>query len=428
MAELSCQTSNVPDTRRVTRLVIISQVLFTAGHSLTTGGFLSYFIYEFEPSAMFMAAIQIAPETSEAMSFVTRYLLAVVPSRKWVWVATLLVARISALMIPFTAIFFPESLHAQALLVIMAAIIGWHIAQGVAYCCYISWLSDLVPEFNWGKFFAKRRIASLGVSIVVPTIAGLYRSRRLSSLSPDWQIGSYVIIFVTGGLLVVMSILPMLWLPDRPVQHTQAKHPSRPWRENMDSSFRWLIASRWWLAFFQGLTQAVILKFSISVLKISLEEYYVLAAVMLSLQILTAAWAGRMCDRSQDKAVTFGGMVIVSFAMAFWVLASPASKWFAIGAYVLWGGFGFVNVGLHNLTLKLAPESDNTFEISLSRQMSGLIAGGAGLLGGWCLESLLNSASVSDANAYRMLFAISWAGRLLAPFFLLPVQQPELRD
>src|SRR5690606_31477577 len=74
-------------------------------------------------------------------------------------------------------------------------------------------------------------------------------------------------------------------------------------RELLSSQFRWLLAARWWLAFFQGLTQAVIFKFSVDQLKIGLEEYYLLSSMMLVVQILTSLWAGRLCDRSHDRLI-----------------------------------------------------------------------------------------------------------------------------
>ena len=421
--------SSTVNTDTVTRLVVWSHVLFTAGNSLTTGGFLYYFVYEFQQSAFYLAAIHVVPEASEAFGFVTRSILAHVRSRKWLWISALLLARGFALIIPMTLLVFPEQFGPAALSVILISVILWNLAQGIAYCSYISWLSELVPETNWGQFFAKRRIAGLAISIVVPTTAGLIRSNQLADLEKQWETWSYVVIFVIGGLLVVASIIPMLCLPDRLVE------TSKIWsgilnlsNVSVSSQFKWLLASRWWLAFFQGMTQAVFFKYRIVVLDISLQQFYVFSAIMLSLQIMTAHWAGMMCDRSKDRLVTISGLILVSFAMPFWVAAKPETWWLLYGAYILWGAFGFVNVGLQNLTLKLAPEDDNSLHISMSRQFSGLIAAATGLAGGLCLDSLLESNHWSGLSAFHLLFIISFFGRLSAAIFLLPVRQPEVRE
>jgi hypothetical protein len=96
-------------------------------------------------------------------------------------------------------------------------------------------------------------------------------------------------------------------------------------------------------------------------------------------------------------------------------------------AYALWGGFGLVNVCLNNLCLKLAPRSDNTTQFAVFEQVGGLIAGLAGLLGGYCLDRLLagiSQGSPTAQSAFLVLMAVSWLGRLTAPLWLLGVRQP----
>lgn len=411
----------IVDTNRVTRAVVISQMLFTAGHSLTTGGFLYYFAYSFGPSAFFLAALQIAPETSEAFSFITRTLLNRFQSRKWLWVYCLLFGRIAALLIP-CSLFFQQNAD-FALVTILISICLWHLLQGIAYCSYISWLSELVPTMNWGTFFAKRKMASLLIAIIVPTSAGLMRKAWISQLPKPEQNWSYGIIFGIGAILVMASILPMLKIPDRPVRKTASIAKSqRSFSGFLSADFRWLLASRWWLAFFQGLTQVVIFKYSVDILQIELEEYYQLSGMMLLIQIATSWWGGKICDRGHELSLLMLSLTGVSFAMYFWCIAETDSKWLATGAYLIWGGFGFVNIALQYLTLKLAPAGDNSFHISLSRQSSGFIAGIAGLIGGIWLDQLLKNANWSVEQSFYLLFIISWVGRATAAFWLLPIR------
>lgn len=415
------------ETSRITRAVVVSQMLFSAGHSLTTGGFLYYFAYTFGPSAFFLAALQIAPETSEAFSLVTRALLNRFRSRKQLWIRCLILGRLAAVAIPCTL--FIQKDKELALWVILISMVLWHLLHGIAYCSYISWLSQLIPSMNWGEFFARRRMASLLIAIIVPTSAGLLRKAWLTKLPAQSQNWSYAIIFGVGSLLVIASILPLLRTPDRPVEksHSTAIIRSRA-SKLIGVNFRWLLASRWWLSFFQGLTQAVIFKFSVDILQIGLEEYYRLFSVMLLVQMATAWWAGKICDRGYDLQLLIISLIGVSFAMFFWLVADAESKWLASGAYLIWGGFGFVNVALLNLTLKLAPLDDNCLHISLSRQSSGFIAGVAGLLGGLCLDMLLENENWTSEQAFQLLFAISWVGRATATAWLLPIKRSDSSD
>lgn len=422
----SIETTLPHNLSRVTRAVIFSQMLFTAGHSLTTGGFLYYFAYSFSPSAAMLALLQIAPETSEAFSFISQSLINRFQTRKWLWISCVIFGRLIALLIP-ACLLFSDSPHI-ALGLMLASLLFWHLLQGIGYCAYLSWLSLLVPEMNWGAFFAKRKIASLLISIIVPTAAGLTKQYWIKYLPADKKNWSFAVIFATGALLVMASIWPMLWLPDRKARtRTQPAQQRTTAFSSLSRSFRWLLASRWWLSFFQGLTQAVIFKFSVDYLKIGLEEYYVLAALMLTLQIFTSYLGGRLCDRGLEKKLLIASLFAVSFAMWFWIQARPDAKWLAAGAYALWGGFGFVNIAYQNLTLKLAPHGENALHVSLSRQSSGFLAGVAGILGGLALEALLRKDGWSTLNAFQYLFLISWVGRATACCWLIPLRQPTLR-
>ena len=112
-------------------------------------------------------------------------------------------------------------------------------------------------------------------------------------------------------------------------------------------------------------------------------------------------------------------MLVVSFAMFFWILAGPSTWWVLVFAYLLWGGFGLMNVCGPSLCLKLSPVSDNTGQFALYDQVSGLIAGLAGLLGGFCLDWLGQENGLLEETwltPFSLLFLISWLGRITAPF------------
>lgn len=431
MQQGTTQASSIP-VQHVTTAVVVSQMLFTAGHSLTTGGFLYYFISEFHAFrdyAVLLALAQVAPETFESFSLLTSRILSFFGSRKTLWLIGLGCGRIGSLLIP-VALLGPQS-STWPIVAILGGLAVWHLLQGIAYCSYISWLSDLVPDRNWGRFFAQRKIAGLTISLIVPIAAGLLREQYLKSpeLDPVWRQLSYAVIFLIGTVLVVCSVIPMLWIPDAPLRRSsltsdlQVSDTLPP-----SADFRWLLASRWWLSFFQGLTQSILFGFSAFYLGVSVIEYYVMSSIMLIIQILTSWWAGRICDRQQDRTLLIWSLFFVSTAMLFLMSATPQRKWLLLGTYIIWGSFGFVNVALQNLTLKLAPLSENASHISLSRQLSGLFAGVAGLIGGLIFDDLVKQHEWARPQSYLLLFTISFLGRLTAPFWLFPIRSRHLRS
>ena len=238
-----------PDISHVTRAVVVSQMLFSAGHSLTSGGFLYYFVSEFDrfrDSVTLLAIIQIAPETFESFSFLTREILCWIPSRKWLWAGCLVIGRVCSLLIPLSLLWTSNT--GSPIIAILVGIAIWHLFQGVSYCSYISWLSDLVPGINWGRFFAKRKIASLAITMTVPVLAGVVRDRYLKdpALSHDWQRLSYAGLFGFGTMLVLLSLLPMLQIPDVAQRRGRQPEPlSSQFKSPSGNSFYWLLASRW---------------------------------------------------------------------------------------------------------------------------------------------------------------------------------------
>jgi len=148
-------------------------------------------------------------------------------------------------------------------------------AQSVAYMAYLSWMADLVPEHNWGRFFAKRNIARVCLLVIVPVAGGFLRDKWRSEVSAEDALLAYVAAFAIGISLLLLSMLPLLKLPNMTVRSMTSQVPNfrligEAWR---DRSFRLLLIHNWWLAFAQGLTQAAFFYYRIGPLGISLMTY-----------------------------------------------------------------------------------------------------------------------------------------------------------
>ncbi|MBX3439280.1 MAG: MFS transporter [Planctomycetaceae bacterium] len=435
---------------RVTRAVIASQLLFSAGHVLTTGGFLYYYADAFGPSAFQFSFLLILPELAESVGFLARPISRRVGSRKRTWMASLLVGRLFALGVPLMAAPVLTSGDAWPFEVLVIWVAGWYVFQGIAFACLISWLSDLVPEGRWGRLFAGREVAILAIKLSVPVLVGIVRRRWADALPDEQKLVTYVTVFLIGNAVVAASLLPLRRLPEsRREPNNASELPSQAaptWtmllRALRDRNIRWILLHSWWLSFAQGLTQSAFFKYQTSVLHLSVETYYVLNGLMLGLQAPLALWGGRLSDQGRDKQVLFWSVTAVSGAMLFWLAATPDRWWLLSGAFVVWGLFGFVNVSGRNLMLRLSPRGDNIIQISLFRQIGGLCAALAGLLGGLWLDALLATAAASQAPSgagaspsltsplepFRVLFLVSFVGRLTAGLWVLPIRAPVIED
>ncbi len=415
-------------------------MLFQAGNSLTTGSFFNFFIYGFQPSALWLSLFMIIPETAQALGVFIHRQFSFSPRRKRTWLIALGISRTFAFLVPL-ALLFPAGAKGNfgALAYLTICVTGWYVAQGVAYVNYLSWLSDLAPRRDWGHLFSWRQIGGLLISVVVPLGTLQLRNRILSPLPDEAERWSYAVIFTLGGLLVLASVLPLMSLPERPAELPSKRHGicravdwDGIWQNR---NFRWLLASRWTLAVFQGLTQAVLFKYAVGVLKVSLPTYLMLISLMLVLQLPLAWLAGKFSDREQDRGALFCGLLLVSLAMPCWLMATPEHWQWLIPAYAFWGFFALVNVCGTNSCLKLAPAQENRTCLALYEQGSGLLAGVAGLIGGLSLDQLLSASASPTAAAlstgmtpYHLLITLSWIGRVLAGVLALGVRIPAATE
>ena len=417
------------EVSHVVRAVFISQLIFAVGHTLTSGAFFSYFVYQFGPSAFLLGVLLSAAELAGSFSVLGRWIALRLGNRKRIWIIFLISGRLAGMMIPL-ALLWPTSTSSEApLLYVLICTLVWNFLQGVAYINYISWLSDLVPRGEWGRLFSRRQIAITIISLFAAVVVAEARRQYLREL-PDWAARwSYAVIFLVGGILAIVGIVPLLGIPHVPWTPTPWKLPEfGQLRSAMSRSFLCLLTSRWWLAFFQGLTQAALFKYAVDHVGVPLNQYTWLIAIMLILQLPATWWAGRISDRGRDKQGLIWGMLLVAAAIPIWLLAGPETWQLLFLAWGLWGAFGLVNVCGHNLCLKLSPPGDNSGQFALYDQVSGLIAGGAGILGGYLLQSMIEASQVSasstttDLLPYQILLTVSFIGRVTAPLWLLPIR------
>jgi len=410
--------------------VVLGQMLFTAGHALSSGGFLYYFANEFRPSAALFALLQVMPEIAETAGLFVRPLIRQVRSRKRVWMACLVLGRVAALGIPAMA--FPElqPRGVNPFWIIIGCVGMWYACQGLSYIAYISWLSDLAPEQRWGRFFAARQIGMLAVTLVATNAVALARDRWLWGLPEDSRDWSFVAIFVTGNALALASILPLLSLPDVAARTAASVLPTWTMLRTAlaDRSYRFFVAQGWWLACAQGLSQTALYKYQVDVLHLPISTYYAMTSLMLGLQLPLSFVAGRLSDHYGDRRPLLLTLLAISPALLFWIAATPETWWLLFAAYGLWGLFGIVNLCQQNLALRLAPASDNTLQFALFRQIGGLLAGLAGLGGGLWLDALLSESTTvslgdSRLGPFQIVFAVSLLGRVTAPLWLLGVRE-----
>ncbi len=427
--------------RALSLSVVINQLLFTAGYSLTSGGFLTYFAADSGAAQKLssMAWVLALPELVSVLAIGTPWLLPWCGDKKRVFLFCSLAARGAYLLIPLS-VFQP---WLAPFSVLLFGMIAGSLLQAIAFTAYLSWLSDLAPERSWGRFFAKRNIAHLSVLIFVPFLAALLRDAlKANDVSDTLRMTVYAATFVAGNLLQLVSLWPLCRWPAHPPTPlptgsgtgpgtaSQSESPRMPHWPVPRSMYARVLLFSFWLAFFQGMTQTAFFMHSYRQLGLSLSLFYLLQGTMYVCQIPVTQLAGRISDQRGNRNLLMGSTFLVSLALLFW-LASLNGNWLWLwGAYVLWGGFGMVNLTLQNLVLRVIPPAKNTALIAAYRFGSGLIAGLTGVAGGYWLEGALAQGSTfwgGNLSPFAAIFLISCVGRWLAPLWLLGLHEPPVK-
>jgi MFS family permease len=317
-------------------------------------------------------------------------------------------------------------------LVLMAVLLAISQAlQSVAYLAFLSWIADLAPEEHWGRFFSIRNIAKVSVLLVVPVAGGYLRDWWRREVPAEEAMLAYAVAFAIGLLLLLLSMIPVLRLPDVN-SHSELPVTRKRglFREAFrDRSMRFLLIHNWWLAIANGLTQVAFFGFLFGPLGVGLGTFYLLMSVMRAVKLPVSWFTGKMCDRRGNKWPLFFGLLLAAMAMPFWLIATPDQWWWIFGAYAMWGFFAGANIAGRNLVLTLSPRGDNTVHLGLFRLIGGLLAGASGLLGALWLDSLLKNKQSWELagwvlNPYQLLFLISFLGRLTALIWILPIREP----
>lgn len=247
----------------VFRAVAWNQVLWTAGYSLTTGGFLLYFARELGAGATWISLLIVLPETVGLLGLATRSLIGSAEGRRRLYLIATMVARVVALPIPLVALAVDQG-RSVSIGLLIGSVVATHAIGAIAYAAYLSWLSDLMPERRWGKLFARREMAKLAILLVLPVTVGYLR---------DWwtqyetfTLTGYVSTFLIGQVLLAASVLPMLRLPartrrSRMLARTNWEQVRAAWANR---SMRFLLIHNWWLAVANGLTQSAFFFYSAS--------------------------------------------------------------------------------------------------------------------------------------------------------------------
>jgi hypothetical protein len=317
----------------------------------------------------------------------------------------------------------------------LAALVGvWcvhHLMQYLGTIALYSWLADLVPLRVRGRFFGRRGIWLVLGEATAALAAGLFVWwwQAVLPASPRWQ--AYAIPAALGAALVISAVIPLGLMPDIVTRTSETVASwKRLLRPLTDKHFLLLLLFSGWFSFSNGITGTLQLSYPKQVLNVGLDVMLWLQTMMYAGQMVCSAWLGRVADRVGNRPMMLACLLLTAQGPLFYFFSTAEQWWWFIGAWGVWIAYAGLNVGLPNLTLKLAPPSGRTEYLAVYFTVSGLAYASNTLLGGYLFDCFSKSVFLVGGYTFhydQMIFLLGWIARCLGLVFLWWVIEPPLQ-
>lgn len=399
--------------KRGLQISIAEGALSNVHITTTTGAFLTGYALLLGARDFDLGVIAALPFIGQLFQFVGAYLEERLGERRMLTAVTAGLSR--SLWAIVAALPFLGALGTARLPIFLLVLALAQALIGITANAWTSWMSDLVPARQRGRYFGTRNtIASLTAmssSWLAGRVIDAYRGGGSDRVG-------YAIIF---GIAVVCSLASAVLLrqqPEPPKRKTQrvdvrglftAPLRHRPFRTLSLASAGWALAV--------GISAPFFNAYGIQDLKLSFANLAVFAIVTSAVALITQPLIGRLQDRYGDKRVLVGSVLGAISLPWGWVLATPGfllPLWLnAIGSGIFWPG---ITQGWMNLVMDRAPAEGRGAYVASFGAISGLGTFVASLLGGAIATGL--SGAVIDLgplrlNHYALLFVASSVGRAL---------------
>lgn len=325
-------------------------------------------------------------------------------------------------------------------------ILLWCLHQLLQYLGMValwSWFADVAPTRIRGRFLGWRQrwiMAGTAVAVVIAGIATTNATdpnpyvRETFRAFPIWA--CYGIIAALGAFFLLAALIPLGQMPacDSGRQSPSPSRSSGVFSKNWIAPFRdprflRLLAFGCWFSFFNGITQSAQRYYPMQILGISL-------FLSLSLETLTnfgqwtvSPWLGRLADRLGNRPVMFVCQLLVAAGLLFFAAATPSQWWWLVGAWTLWIAYAGLNIGLPNLTLKLAPRETNASYIAAFEAIRGICYAASAIAGGAILDAGKDwTYHITETRCllfFPCLFIVGWLMRSLGALIVLWIVEPK---
>ena len=402
--------------RRGLRLSIVEGALSNIHVTVCAGAFLTGYALMLGAGDFELGLIAALPFAGQLFQFAGAYLEERLGERRGMTVVSAGISR--ALWALLAALPFLAVLGTARLPIFLLVLAVSQALLGITANAWTSWMSDLVPPRQRGRYFGTRNTICSITAMASSWLAG----RALDQLrGAGAEPVGYALIFGVATICAIAGVLVLRYQPEPPLRRVERASIgqlfSAPLRHTRFRAMS-LAAAGWALAI--GLPAPFYNAQGIQNLHLSFATLALFAIVTSAVALITQPLIGRLQDRYGDKSVLVGCVLGVILLPWGWVVATPTfwlPLWInAIGAGIFWPG---ITQGQMNMLMDRAPAEGRGAYVASYGAITGLGTFVASLLGG-AIATGLGGAIVQlgplALNHYTILMVASSLGRAAMAF------------
>lgn len=381
-------TNSISETevRRGFRGVINDGVATSVMSTLTSSTFLTAFALALGASELVIGLMAMIPAMANIIQLPTTYLIEKVRVRRSITIVAAALSRSFWLVIALIPLLVPLQI---ALPLVLLALVPNSILGSIGGCSWNSWMHDLLPTNELGKFFSKRMLLATASSIPLGLFAGFFITWWEKAF-PSMLLEGYSILFAGGFVAGLIGVLCISSIPEPRMSRTGniPKFSALLRKPFQDSNFKNLILFMTSWSFAINLALPFLSVYMLTSLGMDTSSVMVFTVVgQISSMAFFKVW-GKLSDRYSNKSVLRVSGPILIGCFLLWastiLFHTPTIVIpLVILAEVLMGmATSGVSLVSGNISLKLAPSGEATAYLASTSLFAALATGIAPLLGG----------------------------------------------
>jgi MFS family permease len=400
--------------------ISIIEGVFAQFHITLTGGmFLTSFALFLKANPFQMGILTAIPSLLAGAGFFSAYIANIIGKRKTPCLLTALLGR--SLFIFFViGLIFNIRISIGFFFVI---IFFFNLLLNFSGNLWLSWMSDLIPKEERGKYFGVRNTIISGVGMIVNYLGG----KILDIYSPNQ---AFTIIFSVAVFFAVLAGITLSFQPEPGFEKKSIGFKDVFLKPLKDDNFLSLIkfVSFWYL--FAGIAAPFWVVHMIKNLKMAYSKIAIYGIIAGIASLVFQVFWGRLIDRVKSKPILAINFVGITFLPIIWLFARPdfiLPIWIdAFLSGLFWCG---INLSLFNILLSLTEEKElKESYFAVFSTITGICGFLSSILGGFIAQKLENFRFELLAQTFvnfHILFLGTSLFRFISIFFLKNVNEKE---